>query len=337
MDTTANTLEDASSESEYSDSYEGESNSDTGAATSSSGEEDDDGEAEEEEDEYSQQEDSLEMARITKDTLLQLPKGLCENAAVFHEFFSMETWRMLPANYQAYLKNKYLPHFPENNEQEQERTLELLFSNNLNRFQASPLVDLQRNLEEGNYRPDVLRLRESIAKSRRRERRFQEYERVSLMAKNMLVSRERLLRVAYEAPPGAVLRVDKMLRKTPQLDKGVCAVRARKRYYSEIRQLRSQLGIVDMSEEEPEDEQPGGTKDDAEPNTKMEVDQAKEAKILGTLHRYKKTLKSCPTEVLCDSNFKRVLFEHKCRKMEEPDRPEFETNDIKLREVYVRT
>lgn len=38
-----------------------------------------------------------------------------------------------------------------------------------------------------------------------------------------------------------------------------------------------------------------------------------------------------------DSNLREILCAHKRRKLEEPDRPEYETNDIRLRDVHART
>lgn len=67
-----------------------------------------------------------------------------------------------------------------------------------------------------------------------------------------------------------------------------------------------------------------------------------ETKIIGTMCRHKNDNMTIPSNsncltVLNDSNFKKILMAHKKRKLEEPDRPEFETNDIRLRDVHART
>lgn len=186
----------------------------------------------------------LESARILKQQL-ELPKGLCENAKIFDEFFSLDTWNTLPMPIKEHLC-RFLPHFSDNvaeNEHEQANTIGQLFGNEISRFGASPLIDFQRNLEEGNYRPDISRLRANIQKSQRREQKFQEYERISRMSQSLLVSREKLLRAAYDTAPGAVLRADRVIHPTPKLSSTAASLRAKKRYFQEISNIAEGVGL----------------------------------------------------------------------------------------------
>lgn len=185
-----------------------------------------------------------EPARILKQNI-DLPKGLCENANVFDQFFSLDTWNNLPVPIQDHLK-QFLPHFsddPDNNAEEQDKTINAIFNNEIHRFGESPLLDFQRNLEEGNFRPDISRLRSNVQKSQRREQRFQECERISRMAKSIMISREQLLRNAYDVAPGTVLRVERNLQMTPKLASTAAAQRSKKRYFQEIAAISEEVGL----------------------------------------------------------------------------------------------
>ena len=234
-----NGMADTMSDSECSDSSESQSSS---AASMTSSESD-------------QSSQSLEPARILKQDF-DLPKGLCENPNIFHEFFSLDTWYGLPPTMKEHLKT-FLPQFngsnddPLDEQREAELTIQKLFTNQLNRFDSSPLIDLQKNLEEGNCRPDISRFRANLRKSQRREQRFQQCERVSRLAKSLLVSREKMLRGAYNSPAGADPRIDKMFKQLPKLSPSAAAFRARKRYFQEITNVAEATGLeTPFSEEE---------------------------------------------------------------------------------------
>lgn len=191
---------------------------------------------------------SLEPARILKQAL-ELPKGLCENVNIFNEFFSLDTWKCLPDHMKDQLK-PFLPNFSEvcDNEveaqHETDATIQNLFTNQITRFNASPLIDFQRNLEEGNYRPDISRLRDNIQKSQKREQRFQQCERISRLAKSLAVSRERLLRVAYESTDlCGIEQINSLYTSTNKLTTTAAAARAKKRYYEEISSIHHDVGL----------------------------------------------------------------------------------------------
>lgn len=222
---------DALSDSECSDSSESHMNSSASSSSSDS--------------ETSSQ--SLEPARILKQNL-ELPKGLCENKAIFDEFFSLDTWNSLPDHMRDQLKS-CMPRFtsvttsPQEEQQQQLLTIQRLFTNQITRFGTSPMADFQKNLEDGNHRPDISRLRANIRKSQRREMRFQQCERISRLAKSLAVSRERLLRAAYNSPPGVSLRVDKLVGEVPKLTSTAAALRAKKRYFQEISSVAEDVGL----------------------------------------------------------------------------------------------
>lgn len=193
---------------------------------------------------------SLEPTRILNE-ILELPKGLCDNSSIFNEFFSLDTWNCLPDHMKDQLK-EYLPDFSEvcdndaEAEDEIDKTVEHLFNNEITRFQASPLIELQRNLEEGNYHPDISRLRSNIQRSQRREQRFQLCERVSQLAKTLAISRERLLRVAYQKTDLSGIETDARLNASMrELTTTAAASRAKKRYMDEISSILEDVGLED--------------------------------------------------------------------------------------------
>lgn len=199
---------------------------------------------------------SLEPARILKQNL-ELPKGLCENPLIFNEFFSLDTWKCLPDHMKDQLK-PFLPNFSEvcADDKEAQRetniTVQKLFTNQITRFDSSPLIDFQRNLEEGNYRPDISRLRANIQKSQRREQRFQQCERISRLAKSLTVSREHLLCCAYDGTEFNSLCRNNKFNATPKkLTTTAAATRAKKRYFDEIASILEDVGLdVDLTDDE---------------------------------------------------------------------------------------
>jgi nuclear factor related to kappa-B-binding protein len=184
----------------------------------------------------------FETAKILSERL-NLPKDLCENRAIFDEFFSLDTWNELPDNVQTHLKTNFLPNFPESNEVEKDITVEQLFTGQIERFGQRPLDRFQYNLEEGNYRPDIAKLQTAIERSRRHEQRFQECERASRMAKMLVISREKLLRAVVDAPPGTSLRPERVQMGTPKLTSSGAALRAKKRYFEEISAVAEEVGL----------------------------------------------------------------------------------------------
>lgn len=230
----------------------GSSSTSGGDSSVSSTSSDDDDESEDNE-----SEDALEVTKITNEAL-SLPRGLCENANIFHEFFSVATWQQLPQQMQSHLQ-QFLPNFsrllpPQMAAVEQSRTLSMLFSGELQSFGQSPMIHLQQQLESGNYRPDIKKLRDNIKKSQRREAKFQNCERLSHMAKQLFLSRQRLLDHAYKSLPDTVDKaplpstsvVSSVRQPKPghlYRDNKLSAIRARKRFYNEISNIAQELGM----------------------------------------------------------------------------------------------
>lgn len=170
-----------------------------------------------------------------------LPKGLCAQPEVFYEFFAMEhLWKELPTETCSELM-ALLPEFPQNDALEKKKTIEKLFNYETFRFNSSPLVEFQKNLEDGHYLSDVVRYRSKVAKSERHEQRYQECERISRLAQKLASSRGNLLNVAYKSPLYAPLELRRSA--DPEAFTESVATRARKRYLNEIATVSSESNL----------------------------------------------------------------------------------------------
>lgn len=248
------------------------------------------------------------------------PRNILDNSTIFQEFFSIETWKSLPENYQLYLKKKYLPNFPDNNSFEQEKTVHMLFSNNMKRFKTNAFVEAYKRLEEGNFRPEIYKLRKSIAKSRRREQKFKEYERISQLAKYLMISREKVLCNAYNRPLGTKKlnsseNVSSQNLKEFRLSETLTAIKARRRYLKELKQMTVSNGITDMSDDEMFECSSKCSED--ERGEDFEVVDNNEIRILKTTKRKKKSnILESSSCLLNSKTLKEALMEHKRRKLE---------------------
>lgn len=251
----------------------------------------------------------------------KFPRNILENPMIFKEFFSNETWKSLPENYRLYLKNKYLPNFPDDNSFEQEKSVHMLFSNNIKRFNKNAFYEAYKRLEEGNFRPEIFHLRNCIAKSRRREQKFDEYERISQLAKYLMIAREKLLCNAYNRP----LRFKKVISsdnirshnlKEFRLSETLTALKARRRFCKELKKMSDAYGIKDMSDNDMfEFNLMKHSKD--EKGEDFEVVDSNEIRVLKTTKRRKRSnILEASTCLLNNKTLKEAIMEHKRRKLE---------------------
>ncbi|XP_034488895.1 nuclear factor related to kappa-B-binding protein [Drosophila innubila] len=373
-----NQLSDCSSSNSSASSSSGKTAS--SSSSSNSSDDDDDGDEDADEDASDQdmrtdsdtddgtttQSDELELAQLNSSHLFRLPRGLCESASIFHEFFSVETWQLLPNNMQAQLQ-PLLPSYaaflsPPQAAAEQQRTLLQLFNGGLQRFGQSPLLRLQHQLEEGSLRPDVLQLRLSIERSQRRERRFQHAERLSRLAKELFLSREQMLQQVYAmAPPPNAAGFDRFKvqsrsrkRKTPTLhrENKFCVERARKRYCQELVELTRDLQLQpgDISADEHDEEAAQLAIIAEEQQLKMDTttrpsNAADKKCIYSTFFKRRpgledelvlRSMQADKMQPLNERNFKKYLRDYKRRKLQQPQLPDFDTADIRLRDICTR-
>ncbi|XP_065082462.1 nuclear factor related to kappa-B-binding protein [Ochlerotatus camptorhynchus] len=290
----------------------------------------------------------FESTKITTE-IINLPKELCEDKTVFKEFFSLDTWHSLSDPIRKHL-GLFLPMFTDNIEFEKNSTIESLFSNRITRFGSCPLERLQQSLEEGNCRPEISTLNKSIAKAERREQRFQESERLTELARKVSVSRERTLRkVCQNTQPNELSSSQYVYAAKSPLFSSANALRAKKRYLQEISSIAEQLSLPDILSD-----------DEKCSDAVLNYIPRKQRRLFGTVQggaaspgadvRIVNTLgfKDEQTTTgylvgpngkisIAESHYRDLLVHHKRRKFEEPDHPDLDCQEIKLKDVVVRT
>lgn len=155
----------------------------------------------------SSDDDTLETAQLSENVRIQLPQGLCEHRDVFQELLSPQTWNSLSETHRQHLK-RFLPKFPENDEQEKARTLQKLFNGEEFRFE-SPLIKFHDQLKAGNFRPDIAKMRLMIKKAERREAKQRYRSSRERLKRELIESRRRLLSLVRNLPPGVEPKVEK--------------------------------------------------------------------------------------------------------------------------------
>ncbi|XP_022826651.1 nuclear factor related to kappa-B-binding protein isoform X1 [Spodoptera litura] len=289
-------------------SYSGDSSS---SSESSSGSSDGDDEV-------------LEPVRIMGQSL-ELPQELCEDYSVFKEFFSMKTWDALEDKHKEEL-SKYLPQFTENEEEEKEKTIKMLFNHEPFHF-TSPLGDFYNNLRQGNYRPDIAKMRKFLMKARAKQQKHKIKSYYAKLLPEVLISRERILAAARAAPPGPIPRLP-LLPPKPSSKNNFkpLYLRAKQRYFEELNAIRSEVG-GDESEDE---NYPEGPPEQSTRKRKQAQGQPTDGNVSGTLGG---SDQSNLTSLEC---LKNVLAAHRTRRQYRENHPELNTTGITIDDIKQR-
>ncbi|CAH2243955.1 nuclear factor related to kappa-B-binding protein isoform X2 [Pararge aegeria] len=270
-------------------------------------------------------EEVTEPVRILGQTL-ELPQELCENYAIFKEFFSMTTWDSLEDKHKEYLK-ELLPTFPDNDEEEKETTIKMLFNFEPLHFK-SPMNQFFTNLRQGNYRPDIARMRKFLTKAKAKQRRHKKKSYYAKMLPEVLISRERLLATAKAAPPGPLPFLPTMGPKPSNKNNyKPLYVRARQKYFEELSAIWSEVG----GEESEDENYPEGPPENIFKKRKtMHFGQSGDANVSGTLGMADS---SHPASLDC---LKDVLATHRARRQYRENHPELNTTGISLDDIKQR-
>lgn len=174
-------------------------------------------------------------------------KNLCQNPAVFAEFFSLATWNDLPEPVRSSLGS--LVPAAAYSASVIGGPIEALLSGKLSRFGVNPLTQtVRKKLAGEHFRPGIVALERSKAKAERREHRFQERERLSSTARKLLSARENLLVAAsYSIPVQHPIGRRTVIKNAMYTPANIS--RAKKRYLQEINATFEQLGQLDSDDE----------------------------------------------------------------------------------------
>lgn len=243
------------------------------------------------------------------------------------EMFSWENIQSLPAEDKAKLK-EFLPKELKDNEAESEKTLELLFTNQLTRFDQTTLDTFFNNLQDGNYRPDIARYRKKILEAEKKDQMIKECDYLSSLVENVISSREKLLREAY----GMNSR-SKTFQTSENISENLehitpATFRAKDKYLSELSSVFDQLNLPVFDEELLKEKK----KQRLNPQIKSEFNDSP-IKINGTMSSKQTISKHYKVG---KERYKQILKSFKKRKSIEPDHPELEYNNLNLNDISQR-
>lgn len=183
----------------------------------------------------------MEAVRVGGESFL-LPQGLCDNADVFKEFFSLDLWHSFSEQQRQHLKN-FLPSFPERDSEEKDSTLRMLFNRENVRF-GNPLVEFQKQLRAAHFRPDLSRMRTLLRKAQYKDYKRSERWRMYDLMKSVLASRQHLVDAVIngERP--------KVFTPTPKKPNVSLSPNVKSRYFQELALIKEEIGESSESSED---------------------------------------------------------------------------------------
>ncbi|KAK4887042.1 hypothetical protein RN001_003313 [Aquatica leii] len=290
----------------------------------------------------SDEDEKLETAQICG-VRIQLPQGLCERKDVFNEFFSASTWNLLSEEHKQHL-NSFLPTFPENDEHEKAVTLTKLFNKEIFRF-TSPLNEFHEHLKAGHYRPDIAKMRLLIKKAERKEAKYRHKLYRERLKEDILGSRNKLLSLVRNLPPGVEPKMEKLVSNTPSYVNPI-SFRTKRRYFQELSVVREKVDETGYSSDE---NYPEGPPTPLSRKQKRHLNAIKNSalhndRIISSLTTKPNVLdlerlitpNSNPFFISEDS-YKNLLLVHKRRRVEEISDPEYNTSGITISDIINRT
>ncbi|XP_049285434.1 uncharacterized protein LOC125764851 isoform X2 [Anopheles funestus] len=290
-----------------------------------------------------------------------LPKDLCENVSIFHELFSRTLWDTLPQTTQQKLA-KLLP-VAKDDMPSATKVVHSLMSQELQRFGKEPMDDFRCKLANGSFRVDIAKLKHNLAELTKKDKRMVELQRMSRLAPKVMLSREAVLYSELHSNDGRAVpsfgRVTDNYdrRRQWKYDFNVSSAMekyqavAKKRYLSEIINICDEVGLP-MSLSDEEDcmhALPTGTTRKQRRMVGTGPQSSEQSNVLprpGTFgsfngtagNTFDGTIFNAPKVFLVtEEHYRKLLLQHRKRKMEEPDHPELDLDNIKLKDVVSRT
>ncbi|KAK5643642.1 hypothetical protein RI129_007487 [Pyrocoelia pectoralis] len=290
----------------------------------------------------SDDDEKLETAQVCG-VRIQLPQGLCERKDIFNEFFSASTWNLLSEEHKQHL-NSFLPTFPENDEHEKAVTLSNLFNNEIFRF-SSPLTQFHEHLKAGHYRPDIAKMRLLIRKAERKEAKFRHKLYRERLKEDVIESKNKLLNLVKNLPPGVEPRMEKLSSTTPSYVNPI-SFRTKRRYFQELSALREKVDETGFSSDE---NYPEGPPTPLSRKQKRHLNAIKNSalnngRVVSTLATKPNVLDlerlitpNCNPFFVSEDSYRNLLSVHKRRRIDDVNNPEYVTNGIGIMDIINRT
>ncbi|XP_053665178.1 mucin-12 [Anopheles marshallii] len=291
-----------------------------------------------------------------------LPKDLCENGNIFNDFFSRTLWNTLPPATQHKLA-KLLP-VAKDDMPSATKVVHDLLSHELHRFGKEPMDDFRYKLANGNFRVDVAKLQHNLVKLTKKDRRMVELQRMSRLAPNVMLSREAVLYSELHSSDVRALpstgRVTDSYNHRRQWDYDSpvsstiqkCQSAAKKRYLSEIINICDEIGMpMTLSDEEDcmhalptgtvrkQRRMVGsGSQSSEQSNFQLRPGLSGSSNGCTAGNTFDGTIFNAPKLfVVTEEHYRKLMLQHRKRKLEEPDHPELDLDNIKLKDVVSRT
>uniref|UniRef100_A0A5F8H3V6 Nuclear factor related to kappa-B-binding protein n=1 Tax=Monodelphis domestica TaxID=13616 RepID=A0A5F8H3V6_MONDO len=267
--------------------------------------------------------------RIMEDCMLggtrvSLPEDLLEDPEIFFDVVSLSTWQEVLSDSQREHLQQFLPHFPEDNIEQQNQLILALFSGENFRF-GNPLHIAQKLFRDGHFNPEVVKYRQLCFKSQYKRYLNSQQQYFHRLLKQILASRTDLLEMAKTSGPALPLR-----RKRPSLS---CTPeererRTQQRYLKVLREVKEECGDSTLSSDEEDLSSwlPSSPARSPSPAVPLRV-----VPTLSTLD-----MKTADKLELGDNDLKMMLKKHHEKRKHQPDHPDLLTGDLTLNDIMTR-
>uniref|UniRef100_A0A8C9EXQ0 Nuclear factor related to kappa-B-binding protein n=1 Tax=Pavo cristatus TaxID=9049 RepID=A0A8C9EXQ0_PAVCR len=268
-------------------------------------------------------------ARIMEDCLLgttrvSLPEDLLEDPEIFFEVVSLSTWQEVLTDAQQEHLKTFLPRFPENNREHQNKIISALFSGENFRF-GNPLHIAQKLFRDGHFNPEVVKYRQLCLKSQYKRYLSSQQQYFYRLLKQILASRNHLLELARKGGPDMIL---KRRHFSPSYDAEEREKRTHRRYLKILREVKEECGDTALSSDEEDLSSWPPSSPSRCPSPPVPL------RVIPTLSTM--DMKTADRIELGESDLKMMLRKHREKRKYQPDHPDLVTADITLEDIMTR-
>ncbi|XP_037738018.1 nuclear factor related to kappa-B-binding protein isoform X1 [Chelonia mydas] len=267
--------------------------------------------------------------RIMEDCMLgttrvSLPEDLLEDPEIFFEVVSLSTWQEVLTDSQRDHLKKFLPHFPENNTEHQNKLIPALFSGENFRF-GNPLHIAQKLFRDGHFNPEVVKYRQLCFKSQYKRYLNSQQQYFYRLLKQILASRNHLLDLARKGGPDLTL---KKKYPSPPCGPEERDRRTHQRYLKVLREVKEECGDTTLSSDEEDLSSwlPNSPAHCPSPALPLRV-----IPTLSTLD-----MKTADKLDFGENDLKMMLKKHHEKRKRQPDHPDLVTGDLTLDDIMTR-
>uniref|UniRef100_A0A096M7T6 Nuclear factor related to kappa-B-binding protein n=1 Tax=Poecilia formosa TaxID=48698 RepID=A0A096M7T6_POEFO len=268
--------------------------------------------------------------QITEECLLgnckvDLPEDLLEDVR-FWSVLSENTWDEVLTDSQRQHLQQFLPQFPDNNTEEQDRTIRELFNNTNFNF-GNPLHLAQRLFRDGYFNPEVVKYRQLCAKSQRKRQLHSLQQYYHRLLKQILVSRKKKELLDFAVQNGLDFPPKRRLPNRTQAETRESRVRRR-------------LSRI-LKEVKAECEDSNASSDDEDTSVWNPAPQSPSSPTPTVSLRVLPSLSTPDMKItekieLGEMDLKVMLHHHREKRKRQPDHPDLITSDIHLGDVLSR-